>query len=336
VTTYPGSGATGPAPGGPGVRGAADGSDGGGPDVVRPDAVGSDAAGSGVAESDVGGPGVGGPGADRPPVSVLNIANVLTVLRLALVPVFVVFMFAGPPEAEGWRYAAFAAYAVAAVTDQIDGSIARRRGLITDFGILVDPIADKALTGAALVSLSILDELPWAVTILIAVREIGVTLLRLWVIRFGVIAASRGGKAKTLLLNVAIGLYVLPLDGIAATGRAAILGMGVVVALATGVDYVYRALALRRRAGRADVGEAPAGAAAGGASQHPGSAEGRSATGPAAVDSAVGPAGGNMTAQDMTAEDMVAGSAAGAAGDGAGLDQEAVGPGTTEKESDAR
>ncbi|WP_313954616.1 CDP-alcohol phosphatidyltransferase family protein, partial [Frankia sp. EI5c] len=85
------------------------------------------------------------------------------------------------------------------------------------------------------------------------VREIGVTLLRLWVIRFGVIAASRGGKAKTLLLNISLGLYVLPLDGATATGRAVILGCGVIVAVVTGVDYVYRALVLRRRAGTAAV-----------------------------------------------------------------------------------
>ncbi|CAI7980322.1 CDP-diacylglycerol---glycerol-3-phosphate 3-phosphatidyltransferase [Frankia sp. Hr75.2] len=183
--------------------------------------------------------------APKPPV--LNIANILTIVRLALVPVFVAFLFAGP-DTDGWRYAAFGAYAVAAITDQIDGSIARRRGLVTDFGILVDPIADKALTGAALVSLSILGELPWVVTIVVAVREIGVTLLRLWVIRYGVIAASRGGKAKTLLLNISLGLYVLPLEGVAATGRAVILACGVVVAAVTGADYVYRALALRRRA----------------------------------------------------------------------------------------
>ncbi|EIV95996.1 CDP-alcohol phosphatidyltransferase family protein [Frankia sp. QA3] len=203
-----------------------------------------------------GGAAVAGPHA-RPSVSVLNVANLLTIIRLVLVPVFVVFLFAGP-DTDGWRYAAFVAYAVAAVTDQIDGSIARHWHLVTDFGILVDPIADKALTGAALISLSILGELPWPVTAVVLLREVGVTLLRLWVIRFGVIAASRGGKAKTLLLNVAIGLYVLPLAGIAATSRAVILAAGVVVAVATGVDYVYRALALRRRAARDAVGE-PAG-----------------------------------------------------------------------------
>ncbi|CAO5148939.1 putative phosphatidylglycerophosphate synthase [Frankia sp. AiPs1] len=184
--------------------------------------------------------------ADAP---VLNVANLLTIVRLALVPVFVAFLFTGPSD-HGWRYAAFAAYAVAAVTDQIDGLIARHWHLVTDFGILVDPIADKALTGAAMISLSVLGELPWVVTVAVLLREVGVTLLRLWVIRFGVIAASRGGKVKTLLLNIAIGLYILPLTGAAATGRAVILAAGVIVAVATGIDYVYRALALRRRAAR--------------------------------------------------------------------------------------
>ncbi len=198
------------------------------------------------------------PDGNRPTgAPVLNVANLLTIVRLILVPVFVVLLFAGP-DVDAWRYAAFSAYAVAAITDQVDGSIARHWQLVTDFGILVDPIADKALTGAALVSLSVLGELPWPVTAVILLREIAVTLLRLWVIRFGVIAASRGGKAKTLLLNVAIGLYVLPLDGVAEIVRAVILIAGVVVAVATGIDYVYRALALRRLAAR----EAVSGAAA--------------------------------------------------------------------------
>lgn len=182
-----------------------------------------------------------------PPARLLNIANVLTILRLVLVPVFVLFLFVGPDD-DGWRIAAFAAYAVAAVTDQIDGWIARSRGLVTDFGTLVDPIADKALTGAALVSLSILGELSWVVTAVIVLREVGVTLLRLSVIRHGVIAASRGGKIKTLLLNIALGLAVLPLTGVGATISSIVLAAGVVVAVVTGIDYVARALALRRAA----------------------------------------------------------------------------------------
>ena len=203
-----------------------------------------------------------GPGASgypAPEARLLNIANILTIMRLVLVPVFVVFLFVGPHQ-DAWRIAAFAAYAVAAVTDQIDGAVARNYGLVTEFGVFVDPVADKALTGAALVSLSILGEINWAVIAVIIVRELGVTLLRLWVIRFGVIAASRGGKLKTLLLNISLGLAVLPLTGVAADVSKAVLAVALVIAVATGVDYVARALRLRRASrarARPDAGSGP-------------------------------------------------------------------------------
>ena len=185
------------------------------------------------------------------PVPVLNIANLLTVLRLVLVPFFLLALFVDGGGSDGARVAAFAVFAVAAFTDRIDGQIARSRGLVTDFGKIADPIADKALTGAGLVGLSILGELPWWVTAVVAVRELGVTALRFWVIRHGVIPASRGGKLKTLLQTVAIGLYVLPLG---ATGHAvgvAVMAVAVAVTLVTGVDYVVQALTLRATARRA-------------------------------------------------------------------------------------
>jgi CDP-diacylglycerol--glycerol-3-phosphate 3-phosphatidyltransferase len=206
---------------------------------------GAGASAAEVGAAEVGAAGGQGLGATAPEARLLNIANLLTIMRLVLVPVFVVFLFVGPHE-DGWRLAAFAAYAVAAVTDQIDGAVARKHGLVTEFGAFVDPVADKALTGAALVSLSILNEIPWAVTAIIVVRELGVTLLRLWVIRHGVIAASRGGKLKTLLLNISLGLAVLPLTGVAADVSKAVLAVALVVAVVTGVDYVARALRLRR------------------------------------------------------------------------------------------
>jgi CDP-diacylglycerol---glycerol-3-phosphate 3-phosphatidyltransferase len=142
-------------------------------------------------------------------------------------------------------------FAVASMTDRIDGDLARRRGLVTEFGKLADPIADKALTGTALVSLSSLGLLPWWVTVLILVREIGVTLLRFWVIRHGVLPASRGGKLKTLVQGVAIGLYVLPLSGVLAWVAAVSMGIAVVLTVGTGIDYVTRALTLRRTSARA-------------------------------------------------------------------------------------
>ncbi|ROP40847.1 CDP-diacylglycerol--glycerol-3-phosphate 3-phosphatidyltransferase [Saccharothrix texasensis] len=187
-------------------------------------------------------------------VPVLNIANVLTMSRLALVPVFLYFLFEEDGHQTWWRLAAFGVFAVASVTDHVDGNLARKHGLITDFGKIADPIADKALTGAALVGLSLLGELPWWVTVVIAVRELGVTLLRFWVIRHGVIPASRGGKAKTLVQIVAIGLYVLPLPSWLDAVSVTAMGAAVVLTVVTGVDYVIRALRLRARGKRAVAG----------------------------------------------------------------------------------
>jgi CDP-diacylglycerol--glycerol-3-phosphate 3-phosphatidyltransferase len=185
--------------------------------------------------------------------SAWNIANALTVFRLFLVPVFLVALLWGDGHQDGWRWAAFGVFFVASYTDRVDGQLARSRNLITAFGKLADPIADKALIGAALIGLSALDDLPWVVTIAVLVRELGVTLLRFWVIRHGVIPASRGGKLKTLLQGLAIGFYVLPLTGWMATGRAVLMGVAVAVTLITGADYVARALKLRQTSARADM-----------------------------------------------------------------------------------
>src|SRR3954451_14485137 len=185
------------------------------------------------------------------PASAWNIANALTVFRLALVPVFVVTLFAHGGHDELWRCLACAVFAVASVTDRIDGDIARKRGLVTEFGKLADPIADKALIGAALIGLSLLGDLPWWITVVVLVREVGVTALRFWVIRHGVIPASRGGKVKTGLQGLAIGLYVLPLRGPFASARWWLMGAALAVTVVTGADYVARALRLRRTSARA-------------------------------------------------------------------------------------
>ena len=183
-----------------------------------------------------------GPQGGIPQPGVLNVANALTVLRLVLVPVFVLLLLAG---GTGWRAAALAVFLIASVTDLLDGRIARQRGLITDFGKIADPIADKALTGAALVTLSALGELGWWVTAIILARELGVTALRFWVIRHGVIAASRGGKIKTLLQVLAIALYILP--GPPSAVRDVVMALAVAVTVVTGADYTVRAVRLRRR-----------------------------------------------------------------------------------------
>jgi CDP-diacylglycerol---glycerol-3-phosphate 3-phosphatidyltransferase len=193
---------------------------------------------------------------------VVNVANGLTLVRLLLVPAFVVLLLANGGHSGGWRVWACVVFAVATITDYVDGDLARSRGLVTDVGKVADPIADKALTGAALIGLSSLGDLPWWVTVVILVREIGVTGLRFFVIRHGIIPASRGGKAKTLVQNLAIGLYLLPLTGAAASVRFWLLGVAVVVTLVTGVDYVARAMHLRRTSPRAQMKRARRRAAA--------------------------------------------------------------------------
>jgi CDP-diacylglycerol---glycerol-3-phosphate 3-phosphatidyltransferase len=174
-----------------------------------------------------------------------NAANALTVLRIVLIPIFVVLMVASGMTEPGYRIGAALAFGIASLTDFADGWVARTLNQVTSFGQVADPIADKALTGTALVLLSLSDALPWWVTIVIMVREIGVTLLRFWVIRLGVIPASRGGKIKTVLQIAAISWYIWPFtDPLDAVGPWIML-VAVVVTVVTGVDYVIRAFRVR-------------------------------------------------------------------------------------------
>ncbi|GAA1156527.1 CDP-diacylglycerol--glycerol-3-phosphate 3-phosphatidyltransferase [Streptomyces hebeiensis] len=176
-----------------------------------------------------------------------NIANILTMMRLVLVPGFVALMLQDGGYDPVWRAWAWAAFAVAMITDVFDGHLARRYNLVTDFGKIADPIADKAIMGAALVCLSALGDLPWWVTGVILFRELGITLMRFWVIRHGVIPASRGGKAKTLAQGTAVGMYVLALTGSLATLRFWVMAVAVALTVLTGLDYVRQAVVLRRR-----------------------------------------------------------------------------------------
>jgi CDP-diacylglycerol--glycerol-3-phosphate 3-phosphatidyltransferase len=185
-----------------------------------------------------------GPAAASP--GLWNVANLLTMLRLALVPGFVVLLLHGDGHDPAWRSFAWASFGVAMITDLFDGELARRYGLVTDFGKIADPIADKAIMGAALAGLSALGDLPWWITGVILFREIGITLMRFWVIRHGVIPASRGGKLKTATQGVAVGMYILILTGPLATIRAVIMAAAVLLTVVTGADYVRQAVVLRR------------------------------------------------------------------------------------------
>ena len=177
--------------------------------------------------------------------SVVNVPNGLTVLRLLLVPVFAWLLLRDGGDDSTSRIWSAVVFLGASLTDLVDGELARRQGQVTTFGKIADPIADKALTGTALVGLSYLGELPWWVTIVILVREVGVTLLRFWVIRHGVIPASRGGKVKTVAQMVAILMYLLPLSGWLVTASEVVMGVAVLLTLGTGIDYIARAVRLR-------------------------------------------------------------------------------------------
>ncbi|GAB2615584.1 CDP-diacylglycerol--glycerol-3-phosphate 3-phosphatidyltransferase [Streptomyces capparidis] len=175
-----------------------------------------------------------------------NVANALTMLRLVLVPGFVLLLVHDGGDDPAWRSFAWAAFSIAMITDLFDGELARRHNLVTDFGKIADPIADKAIMGSALICLSALGDLPWWVTLVILTRELGITLMRFWVIKHGVIPASRGGKLKTLTQGIAVGMYVLALTGPLATLRAWAMAVAVVLTVVTGLDYVRQAVVLRR------------------------------------------------------------------------------------------
>lgn len=146
-----------------------------------------------------------------PQVSNWNLPNALTTLRIVMVPFFGWALLVDGGDSVLWRCVAWVLFAVAMITDKVDGDIARARGLITDFGKIADPIADKAVTGMAFIGLAVVGDIWWWVTIVVLLREWSVTLLRLSVARNVVLAAAQSGKIKTTLQAVALGLIVLPL-----------------------------------------------------------------------------------------------------------------------------
>ena len=189
-----------------------------------------------------------------------NIANIVTVIRILLVPVFIWLLFIDNGADLIWRSIATALFILAIATDGVDGHLARGRNLITNVGIILDPIADKLLVGGALVSLSILGDLWWWVTIVILVRELGITAFRFAVIRKRVIPASKGGKLKTVFQSIAISLFLAPLQSLfrevfaAPTGVITaiswfdwiIMGIALVLTVYTGLDYLWQAWKLRK------------------------------------------------------------------------------------------
>ena len=146
-----------------------------------------------------------------PKVNNFNVPNVLTTVRIVLVPFFGWALLHDGGDSIGWRCAAFVIFVVAMITDKIDGDYARKYNLVTNFGKIADPIADKAVTGMAFVGLAIVGDIWWWVTIVVLLREWSVTLLRLSVLKHVVIAAAQSGKIKTVFQVVALAGLALPL-----------------------------------------------------------------------------------------------------------------------------
>ena len=175
-------------------------------------------------------------------VSAFNVPNFLTTIRIIVVPILAWLLFKESAETDANRIIAGTIFIVAALTDIADGTIARRWNLITNFGKIFDPIADKALIGVALIGLSYLNLLDWWFTWVILARELFVTFLRFWVINKGVIPASRGGKLKTITQIVAISFYLLPLPESFSIVGQVIMYLAVILTLATAVDYIMKAI----------------------------------------------------------------------------------------------
>jgi CDP-diacylglycerol--glycerol-3-phosphate 3-phosphatidyltransferase len=209
-------------------------------------------------------------GAPSEAPSVWNVPNALTTLRIVMVPFFGWALLTDGGDSVLWRLVAWAIFAVAMITDKIDGDLARKHGLVTDFGKIADPIADKAITGMAFIGLSLVGDLWWWVTVLVLLREWSVTGMRLLMARHAVIPAARGGKIKTVLQTFALGLLVLPLRQVGDTsggvsgalavagsvlwwGAVLLMAAAVVMTVWTGVEFFRDAVVQRREHKRASV-----------------------------------------------------------------------------------
>lgn len=180
-------------------------------------------------------------------------ANLVTVVRIVLVPVFGWALAQAAEDALGWRLLATGLFVLAALSDRLDGHLARTRGEVTSLGVVLDPVADKLLVGTALVMLSLQGRVPWWVTVVILLREVGITVWRMALLRSEVVPASRGGKLKTVVQSVAIGLWLLPLGhlpGWVADLATVVMWLAVILTVVTGVDYLAGGLRARREAAR--------------------------------------------------------------------------------------
>ena len=171
-----------------------------------------------------------------------NLPNSLTIFRILALPFCAYALFKDGGEDDKWRIIAFILFFIVGLSDILDGRLARSRNQITEFGKLLDPIADKAMLATATIGSSILGLLPWWITIIFLIREIAVTILRFAVIKKGVIPASKGGKLKTFFQNFGVGFYILPLPTYLNLPRDIFMAVAVILTISTGFDYFRKAL----------------------------------------------------------------------------------------------
>ena len=180
-------------------------------------------------------------------VSVMkHVPNTITIVRIFFAPVFIwMLLTAGDDLTSPLRWWGAGLFVFGMATDGIDGYLARKYNVVSDFGKLLDPIADKVLTGGALITLSILDELPWWVTVVILLREVGITVFRLAVLSDRVIPASRGGKLKTITQFVAITFALLPMQAVIGDSaniiNIVLMSAATIITVWTGIDYLVDA-----------------------------------------------------------------------------------------------
>ncbi len=167
--------------------------------------------------------------------------NSITAARLIFVPVGAYTLFKNGGNDPTWQYISWCVFFVLGLSDVLDGNLARARNTITEFGKFLDPVADKVMIGTAMISLSILHRLPWWITIVILAREIGITFLRLAIIKRGVIAANKGGKVKALFQNFGVGFYVLPLPQSLYWFRDSFMAVAIALTIITGLYYIQSA-----------------------------------------------------------------------------------------------
>lgn len=171
-----------------------------------------------------------------------NVPNVLTSLRIIVIPLFAWLVISGDGQHASWMWWSLGVFVALMITDKLDGDIARAKNLVTDFGKIADPIADKALMITALVCLNVVGLVGWWVTAIIVVRELGITFWRMSELRKGnVVPASKGGKIKTTLQSLAVALYLIPLSGVFSVVQFLVMLAAVMVTVITGVQYLIDA-----------------------------------------------------------------------------------------------